>query len=310
MHEPADETTAVPTGTDPGVSRIPATSVWPTAQTDSRAQRKGRYLPESMAHPGKMLPAIAEHAITHYTAPGDLVVDPMCGIGTTLVESVHANRMAIGVEYEGRWADLARRNVEHATGRGAPGFATVVNGDSRDIVRLVGGDVVGKAALVLTSPPYGDSLHGHIRSSRDSGRAGKIEKTDHRYSRDPDNLAHRSLDDLFDGFREILAGCLELLRPGGHLVMTTRPYRRGGAFHDVPDRAWHAAIDAGFAPFERCVALLAGIRGDGLVPRPSFFQLANTRNQNAAGVPVHLVAHEEVHVLTRPIQTGTKGGTA
>src|SRR5438874_1441835 len=74
------------------------------ARRTTKAQRKGRYLPESMTHPGKMLPAIAEHAIMHYTQPDDLVIDPMCGIGTTLVEAVHADRMALGVEYEPHWA--------------------------------------------------------------------------------------------------------------------------------------------------------------------------------------------------------------
>ena len=58
-----------------------------TAQQDARTQRRARYLPESMAHPAKMLPAIAATAIERYTEPGDLVADPMCGIGTTLVEA-------------------------------------------------------------------------------------------------------------------------------------------------------------------------------------------------------------------------------
>ena len=47
-----------------------------------------------------MLPAIAATAITRYTEPGDLVADPMCGIGTTLVEAIHLGRDAIGIEYE------------------------------------------------------------------------------------------------------------------------------------------------------------------------------------------------------------------
>src|SRR5205823_7851201 len=95
----------LPSRKPPVADRIPL-SVWPAAQRTSRAQRAGRYLPESMAHPGKMLPAIARRAIETYTDPGDLVLDPMCGIGTTLVEAVHLGRDAIGVEYEGRWADV------------------------------------------------------------------------------------------------------------------------------------------------------------------------------------------------------------
>ena len=86
-------------------------SVWATAQQDARTQRRGRYLPAATAHPAKMLPAIAATAITRYTEPGDLVADPMCGIGTTLVEAIHLGRDAIGVEYEPRWAHIAAANI-------------------------------------------------------------------------------------------------------------------------------------------------------------------------------------------------------
>jgi DNA modification methylase len=78
-------------------------SVWPTAQQPAATQRAGRYLQASTAHPAKMLPAIARHAIQRYSKPGDLVLDPMCGIGTTLVEAVHLGRHAVGVELEPRW---------------------------------------------------------------------------------------------------------------------------------------------------------------------------------------------------------------
>src|ERR1039458_2908128 len=106
-------------------------SVWPTAQRTSRAQRAGRYLTLSTAHPAKMLPAIAARAIAAYSEPGDLVLDPMCGIGTTLVEAVHQGRDGIGVEYEARWANVARGNVELARSQGASGSAEVVQGDAR-----------------------------------------------------------------------------------------------------------------------------------------------------------------------------------
>ena len=73
-------------------------SVWPVAQQTARAQRHRRYLPASTAHPGKMLPELARRVIRAYSEPGELVLDPMCGIGTTLVEAIHLDRDAIGVE--------------------------------------------------------------------------------------------------------------------------------------------------------------------------------------------------------------------
>src|SRR5436189_3276669 len=88
-------------------------TVWATAQHTPARQRHGRYVPESMAHPAKMLPSVAAHAIATYTQPGELVLDPMCGIGTTLVEALHQDRRAIGVEYETRWAEIARTNIDH-----------------------------------------------------------------------------------------------------------------------------------------------------------------------------------------------------
>src|SRR5215217_5587630 len=119
-------------------------SVWPTAQQPPAAQRAGRYLPASTAHPAKMLPAIARHAIQRYSRPDDLVLDPMCGIGTTLVEAIHLGRHAIGIELEPRWADLARANIAHARTRGAVGTATVVTGDARQLPSLLDPELVGQ----------------------------------------------------------------------------------------------------------------------------------------------------------------------
>ena len=77
-----------------------ATSVWLTGQQHPRYQRDKRYAASSLAHPAKMFPAIAAHAIAAYSRPGDVVVDPMCGIGTTMVEALTLGRNAIGVGYE------------------------------------------------------------------------------------------------------------------------------------------------------------------------------------------------------------------
>ena len=153
-------------------------SVWATAQTDARAQRRGRYLPAATAHPAKMLPAIAATAITRYTEPGDLVADPMCGIGTTLVEAIHLGRDAIGVEYEPRWAHLAAANITHARRHGATGGAEVVCGDARQLPALLPAGCAGRVALVVTSPPYGRTVHGQVRAEkRARGRRGAASTT-------------------------------------------------------------------------------------------------------------------------------------
>lgn len=281
--------------TDSAPHRLPL-SVWPAAQQPAGRQRVGRYLSGSTAHPGKMLPAIARRAITAYTAPGDLVLDPMCGIGTTLVEAVHLNRAAVGVEYEPRWAELARANLQLAEEQGAAGTGHVLTGDARRLTDLVDPEIRGRVALVLTSPPYGASLHGQVSARPGAG----VAKSDYRYSRDRANLAHLGHDALLGGLTKILTAAATLLRPRGVVAMTVRPYRHRGALVDLPAAVLRAGEAAGLVPYERNVALLVGLRDDRLVPRASFFQLEQVRRARRRGNPLQVIAHEDVIVLRRP----------
>jgi modification methylase len=274
-------------------------SVWNTAPTSAPAQRGDRYTAGSAAHPAKMLPAIAAHTIRTCTQPGDLVLDPMCGIGTTLVEALHLGRHALGVEYESRWARLARANTARTMQHTGHGSGQVVCGDARRLTQLIDTQRQGTIALVVTSPPYGRSVHGQVRSTRETGECGVVKK-DYRYSRDPHNLAHVSTDQLLDAFTQILTQCRTMLRPGGTAVVTTRPWRTRGELIDLPSAALAAGQAAGLIPTERCVALLAGIRDSRLIARPSFFQMKNVRDARRQGIPLHLVQHEDVLVFTRP----------
>src|SRR6266498_3329584 len=188
-------------------------AVWACAQTTGHLQRAGRYLSESTAHPGKMLPELARRITTEYAPPGGLVVDPMCGIGTTLVEAAHLGRVGLGVEREPRWANLARANLAHAATQGATGTGTVTTVDARP---------------------------------------GGVVKYDNRYA-EPGatgrgNLARASDQVLLGAMQQILAACCILLRPGGG---------------------------------------------------PSFFQLGRVRKARAAGLPLRVIAHEDVLVFRR-----------
>jgi modification methylase len=272
-------------------------SVWPTAQQPAPRQRAGRYLPASTAHPAKMLPAIAQTAIGRYTKPGELVLDPMCGIGTTLVEAAWLGRRGLGVEYEPRWAEAARANLAHAATQGATGTGRVITGDARQLLDLVPAEVRGEVALVLTSPPYGSSVHGQVNAG-----PGKVVKYDNRYT-DPGvrgNLARANERVLLGAMEQILTACRVLLRPGGIVVLTARPWRRRGLLVDFPGALVRAGERAGLIAFERHAALLVGLHEDRLVGRPSFFQLDRVRKARAAGVPIRVIAHEDVLIFRAP----------
>lgn len=272
-------------------------SVWATAQSSAASQRRGRYIPESTAHPAKMLPAIAAHAITHYTRPGDLVLDPMCGIGTTLIEALHLGRPALGVEYEPHWVQTTRANLTLAHQAGIDTDAQVIHGDARQLPTLFLPEMLGQVALVLTSPPYGPSTHGQITATPGGG----VRKRDHLYGNtlDRGNLANIGHHRLLSGFTKILTGAAAFLRPGGHVAITVRPWREHAELIDLPSQILACGSHAGLIPVERCVALLARIAEHHLVARGSFFQRDFIRKQRAAGLPLHLIAHEDVIIFQR-----------
>jgi DNA modification methylase len=246
-----------------------------------------------------MLPALAAHTITTYTKPGDLVLDPMCGAGTTLVEAVRAGRHTIGVDIEPAFADLAQANLNLAQRDGATGHGMVVCGDATDLPRLLPHRLRGTVDLVLTSPPYGQRTHGLVRSTPGRG----VHKRHHRYGNSTrGNLAYAGWHGLLDGFARLIPGCAAMLRPGGTLVITSRPVRqRPDDLIDLPGQILDAATAAGLEPVERCAALLAAVKDDRIVHRASMFALLAVRRARAAGIPVALVAHEDVYVLRKPV---------
>jgi SAM-dependent methyltransferase len=290
---------SVDSGEQEGSAEPHAVSVWTTAQTSPTAQRKNKYTPESTAHPAKMLPEVVRHAVAHYTRPGDLVLDPLCGIGTTLVEAVRLGRRAVGVEYEPHWVDVANANLDVAREQGVGGEegidARVFHGDARQLVTLLPPEYVGQAALVVTSPPYGPSTHGQVSVAPGAG----VQKYHHLYGNtlDRGNLANIGHHRLLAGFTRILAALRTFLKPGGHIAITIRPWREHAELIDLPSQILACGRAAGLIPVERNVALLARAAETDLVARGSFFQRDFIRKQREQGLPLHLIAHEDVLVF-------------
>ncbi len=62
-------------------------------------------------HPGSIPPSIVAHTLHYFTQPGDLVVDPMAGGGTTLDVCESMGRRCLAYDIEPARADVAKRDV-------------------------------------------------------------------------------------------------------------------------------------------------------------------------------------------------------
>jgi modification methylase len=98
---------------------------------------------------------------------------------------------------------------------------------------------------------------------------------------------------------DVYAACHAVLRPGGLLVTVTKNTRRAGRLFDLAGTTVELARAAGFTYLQHVIALLAAVRDGELLPRPSFWQLTQTRRARARGEPAHLVVHEDVSVFAK-----------
>ncbi len=272
-------------------------AVWPVAQTSPQYQRTGHYLPASFQHPGKMVPELARRIVKTYSRPGDLVVDPMCGIGTTVVEAAALGRRGIGIELEPRWAELATANLDAILPEAARPLGEVRTGDALQLESVIA-EHAGKVDLVATSPPYACEVGTTDKSAWFAGRS-LCDRQTLNYSEDRANLGHLRDEAYLDAMAKVYLACRAVLRPGGVMVTVTKNLRRQGRCFDLAAATVRLAHQAGFRYQQHVIAVLAGIKDSHLVARPSFWQLNQTRKARARGWPAHLVVHEDVLVFEK-----------
>ena len=160
--------------------------------TDPLVQRAADLVaerPEGTTDDIHFIEALAASVIGHASRPGDLVLDPFAGYGTTVAVAERLGRRAIGIELVPEHLEIARRRTA--------GGATLILGDARELSRLVSEPV----DLVLTSPPYMSGM-----DHRENPLSG--------YATDDGDYAV-----YLSELGAIFAQVASVLRPGGQLVV-------------------------------------------------------------------------------------------
>jgi hypothetical protein len=224
-------------------------------------------------------------------------------------------RNAIGVELEPRWSRLAAHNVAYARSRQRACVGRILTGDARRLPRLLSSKAARSlcepstgnvarlpfaiADLVLTSPPYACEVGDVDRSAWHTGR--NICREDSRnYSPDKENVGHARGSSYAAAMSDIYRACAAVTKPGGFVVVVTKNTRMRGAMRNLAGETIELCEQAGLRYWQHVIGLLATIRGDTLVPRPSFWQLLQTRRGIERGERPHLVCHEDVLVFRKP----------
>jgi DNA modification methylase len=138
-------------------------SLWLIERRDSSGVHTADYW-------GNFVPQIPNQMLRRYTRPGDWVLDPFAGSGTTLIEAQRLGRNALGIELQPHM--VTHINAAVATEPNPHGARCIaVHGNSASInMRALLGDMqVAEAQLAILHPPYFDII---------------------RFSDDPDDLSN------------------------------------------------------------------------------------------------------------------------
>ena len=92
------------------------TDVWSIPKVTSGA---GRSSSERTPHPAQSPEAVIDRIVKASSDPGDIVLDPFVGSGTTAVVARRLGRVAVGFETRDDYLDIAARRIERSLGRGA-----------------------------------------------------------------------------------------------------------------------------------------------------------------------------------------------
>jgi DNA modification methylase len=91
--------------------------VWNGGKVESNVWRVNKIIPRGATiadpgqHPTEKPVELAGHAIRLFTNPGEIVLDPFAGSGSTLEAAKLCGRKAIGIELEERFAEMASRRL-------------------------------------------------------------------------------------------------------------------------------------------------------------------------------------------------------
>lgn len=186
---------------------------------------RGKWATHQSNFRGNWAPQIPRNLILRYSKPKDLVLDQMCGCGTTLIETKLTGRNAIGFDINPKMVEITKGNLKFDVDGDVPKIEiTVREGDARNLKDVEDNSV----DLIATHPPYADIIkYGD----------GKIEG-------DLSNI--HDIDKFCEEMKKVARECYRVLKPKKYCGILIGDTRRKTYFTSISYKVMQNFIDVGF----------------------------------------------------------------
>lgn len=235
------------------------TTIWDFPERGNWATHKPDYR-------GNFAPQIPRNVIINYSQEGDLVLDPMVGSGTTLIEAKLLNRNAIGYDINQNAVEMTKERLEFDVNNKST--QTVEIGDVRNLIKINDNSI----DLIITHPPYWNLV-------------------EYSNNENPDDLS--SIKNIIVFFQELEKGVRELfrvLKEGKYCAVLMGDTRKGQHFVPMSHMLLQKFLKNGFALKEDIIKTQHNTR---FTPR---------WKGSAKYYKFYLIMHEHLFIFRKPIK--------
>jgi len=236
---------------------LETTTVWDFPVRGNWATHKSDYR-------GNFAPQIARNLILHYSQEGELILDPMVGSGTTLIEAKLLNRNAIGYDINQKAVDITKERLSFEVDNGSS--QTVKIGDVRKLSKHEDNSI----DLIIAHPPYANMVTYSDRKN-------------------PDDLSSISgipnfLDQLELGIKELF----RVLKPNRYCAVLIGDTRKGQ--HYIP---------LSYFVLERCLRNGFALKEE-IIKTQHNTKYTTRWKEKAKQFKFYLIMHEHLFVFRKP----------
>lgn len=181
--------------------------------------------PKIEEHPATFSPTMISTFINFFTKEGDSVIDPFCGIGTTLEACKRTGRVGYGVELNKKYYKLCLKRT--------PEFKdNIFHHDSCKINEIK----LPKIDFCITSPPYWNILN---RSTHTFKTERTKKNLDINYSNFTDDLGNIKQYDVFlEKLSKVFFDLNKILKKNAYIVIIVKNLKKSGKLYPL---AWDIA---------------------------------------------------------------------
>lgn len=188
---------------------------------------------KELSHPALFPLALVERLLQIFTLPGDTVLDPFMGSGSTLLGALRLGRRGVGLEINGNYIGMFKRRLLEMQGKQGEKGNDFADGENEDVVSVIEDDARNlhhyfapeSLDLCLTSPPYWNIL--------------KAKRTaDHKPTRNYGEARHdlgniEEYSFFLDELYKVFLGVYQALKMGKYCIVVVMDIRKKNIFYPL-----------------------------------------------------------------------------